>query len=222
LFANIYQKAYQDALSNDKNLIIVGGTSFYLKALIDGLSKEIAIEPSTTQKVDNILLDIPKAYQKLQQIDKVYADKITHNDKFRIHKALSHYYQTGESLSSFFEKNSKIPFIKGKIDIYEIEIDKKVLQSRIYQRTQNMLKSGLIEEIEYLQKRYTREPKCFKSIGIKESFDYLDGLINKDELIAQISSNTVKLAKRQRTFNKTQFNSRVCLSAQDIEKVANK
>ena len=196
-FIELYKKAKDYAIKNDKNLIIVGGTGFYLKALIDGLSKGIETK---------IKLDIPQqeAYDLLYSIDKEYMQKIEKNDRYRIEKAYSIYKQTGLSPTSYFEKNPKIALAKD-LKIFEILWDKEELKNRISQRTKIMINSGLIDEVIFLEKKYTRSPNCMASIGIIETLEYLDGKLTKQELEEKISANTAKLAKRQNTFNKGQF-----------------
>ena len=68
-----------------------------------------------------------------------------------------------------------------------------------------MMKEGIIDEVIYLEKNYRRAPNCMASIGIVETLDFLDGKLTKKELEEKISLNTAKLAKRQNTFNKGQF-----------------
>ena len=196
-FIELYKKAKDYAIKNDKNLIIVGGTGFYLKALIDGLSKGIETK---------IKLDIPQqdAYDLLYEIDKEYMQKIEKNDKYRIEKAYSIYKQTGLSPTSYFEQNPKIALAKD-LKIFEILWDKEELKNRISQRTKIMINSELIDEVIFLEKKYTRSPNCMASIGIIETLEYLDGKLTKQELEEKISANTAKLAKRQNTFNKGQF-----------------
>lgn len=196
-FIELYKKAKDYAINNNKNLIIVGGTGFYLKALIDGLS--LGIETK-------IKLDIPQqdAYDLLYEIDKEYMQKIEKNDKYRIEKAYSIYKQTGLSPTSYFEQNPKIALAKD-LKIFEILWDKEDLKNRISQRTKIMINSGLIDEVIFLEKKYTRSPNCMASIGIIETLEYLDGKLTKQELEEKISANTAKLAKRQNTFNKGQF-----------------
>ena len=82
---------------------------------------------------------------------------------------------------------------------------KEELKNRISQRTKIMLNSGLIDEVIFLEKKYTRAPNCMSSIGIVETLEYLDGKLTKQQLEEKISLNTAKLAKRQNTFNKGQF-----------------
>ena len=196
-FIELYKKAKDYAIQNDKNLIIVGGTGFYLKALIDGLSKGVD---------SKIKLDIPQdeAYELLYSIDKEYMQKIERNDRYRIEKAYAIYKQTGLSPTSYFEKNPKIAVAKD-LKIFEILWDKEELKNRISQRTKIMINSGLIDEVIFLEKKYSREPNCMASIGIIETLEYLDGKLSKQELEEKISANTAKLAKRQNTFNKGQF-----------------
>ena len=196
-FIELYKKSKEYAIKNNKNLIIVGGTGFYLKALIDGLS--LGIETK-------IKLDITQeeAYELLYSIDKDYMQKIEKNDRYRIEKAYAIYKQTGLSPTSYFEKNQKIPVAKD-LKIFEILWDKEELKNRISQRTKIMVNSGLIDEVIFLEKKYTREPNCMASIGIIETLEYLDGKLSKQQLEEKISLNTAKLAKRQNTFNKGQF-----------------
>lgn len=196
-FIELYKTAKNYALENGKNLIIVGGTGFYLKALTEGLS--LGIE-------SKIKLDLPQdeAYELLFSLDKEYMQKIEKNDRYRIEKAYAIYKETGLTPSNYFEKNPKIAVAKD-LKIFEILWDKEELKKRISLRTNQMIKAGLIDEIIYLEKKYTRAPNCMSSIGIIETLEYLDGKLSKVELEEKISLNTAKLAKRQNTFNKSQF-----------------
>ena len=196
-FIELYKKAKEYAFKNDKNLIIVGGTGFYLKALIDGLSQGIETK---------IKLDIPQedAYDLLYKIDKEYMEKIEKNDRYRIEKAYAIYKQTSLGPTQYFQKNPKIAVAKD-LKIFEILWDKEELKNRILKRTKIMINSGIIDEVIFLEKKYTREPNCMSSIGIIETLEYLDGKLTKQELEEKISLNTAKLAKRQNTFNKGQF-----------------
>lgn len=196
-FIELYKKARDYAIKYEKNLIIVGGTGFYLKALIDGLS--LGIE--TKIKLDITPLE---AYELLYSIDKDYMQKIEKNDRYRIEKAYAIYKQTGLSPTSYFEKNPKIALAKD-LKIFEILWDKEELKNRISLRTKIMINSGLIDEVIFLEKKYTRAPNCMAAIGIIETLEYLDGKLSKIELEEKISLNTTKLAKRQNTFNKSQF-----------------
>lgn len=196
-FFDCYKRAKNFAQENNKNLIIVGGTGFYLKALTQGLSTGLEKE---------VELDIPQeqAYELLFSLDQEYMQKIEKNDTYRIRKAYSIFKQSGYIPSKYFELNPKEPIAKN-IEIFEILWDREELRKRINLRTSLMIKEGIIDEVIYLEKKYRRSPNAMASIGIIETLDYLDGKLNKMQLEEKIAINTAKLAKRQNTFNKGQF-----------------
>ncbi len=196
-FIDCYKNAKEHAIKNNNNLIIVGGTGFYLKALVEGLSKGVD---------SKIKLDIPvsEAYDLLYSIDKEYMNKIEKNDRYRIEKAYAIYKQSNKSPSQYFNDNPKIPIAKD-LQIFEILWDREELRRRISLRTKIMMNDGIIDEVISLEKKYSRSPNAMASIGIVETLDFLDGKLNKNELQEKIALNTAKLAKRQNTFNKGQF-----------------
>ncbi len=182
--------------------------------MINGLS-EIKIEDSTKEIVKGIMINLKSAYQKLQEIDSQYAKKIYENDKYRIEKALNIYYQSKKPPTKFFADSKKDALIKN-LKIYAIEVDRTILRERIAKRTDKMLKLGLIDEVFYLEKKYTRSPSSMGAIGIKETLAYFDGIYNLSELRDKIIINTSRLAKRQTTFNKTQFKDIIRGSVDDL------
>ena len=200
-FLNLYKNAKEYAERNMKNLIIVGGTGFYLKALVDGISDGL-------KENTNLDMSLNDAYNLLYSLDKEYMQKIEPNDKYRVEKAYSIYKQSGLTPSEYFLKNPKIA-LSPNLPIFEILWEKDELTNRISLRTKQMIKAGLIDETIYLEKKYTRAPNCMSSIGIVETLEYLDGKISKQELEDKIIQNSLKLAKRQNTFNKGQFTNRV-------------
>lgn len=200
-FLNLYKNAKEYAEKNMKNLIIVGGTGFYLKALVDGISDGL-------KENTNLDMSLNDAYNLLYSLDKDYMQKIEPNDKYRVEKAYSIYKQSGLTPSQYFLKNPKIA-LSPNLPIFEILWEKDELINRISLRTKQMIKSGLIDETIYLEKKYTRAPNCMSSIGIVETLEYLDGKNDKKSLEDKIIQNTLKLAKRQNTFNKGQFTNRV-------------
>lgn len=196
-FFQSYKNAKKYAQDNQKNLIIVGGTGFYLKSLIEGLSTGI-------EKEVPLDFNLEETYSLLKNIDPEYMNKIASNDQYRIKKAYSIYKQSGYPPSKYFEINPKEP-IAIDLKIFEIIWDREDLRKRIDLRTSLMIKDGIIDEVIYLEQKYRRNPNCMSSIGIAETLDYLDGKLNKKELEEKIALNTAKLAKRQNTFNKGQF-----------------
>ena len=196
-FIDEYKKAKLYAQQNNSMLIITGGSGFYLKSMLSGLSPKI--EPLKIEISDDEIWNLAV------EIDKEFCAKFSKNDKFRLHKWYQIYTQTNEIPTQWLQLNTGEPMIKN-LTIYELVWDKFELIERIKTRTKNMLENGLIDEARYLFGRYDSALKPLNSIGLKEAKDYLDGRINLNELNDLITIHTTQLAKRQRTFNKS-FNS---------------
>ncbi len=203
-FFELYHHALQQANANHKHLIIVGGTGFYLKAMMEGLSIKPEISLHVRTKIAEKMLDLASAYALILNIDPIYAQKIASSDRYRIEKWLEIFLATAEVPSHYLARAKQAPILEG-IPLFEIDTPKDILAHRVAKRTRHMLQTGLIDEVFALEKTYTRAPQCMKAIGIKEVLDYCDGRHSLAALEEKIAINTLHLAKRQRTFNASQF-----------------
>jgi len=217
-FIQEYNLAKQYAQEHKQNLIIVGGTGFYLKSLLNGLSPTPMIDQEVKSKTKEMLQNLEQSYIYLSKIDPLYMEKIKPQDKYRIEKALELYLQTNTAPTQYFKLNKPKPIIND-LKIYEIETNPDILRQRIQQRTKLMINSGIIDEAIELEHNYTREPNCFSSIGITEVFDYLDSKLDKYQLEQKIYIHTSQLAKRQRSFNRTQFDNITKSTLDKIEEI---
>ena len=129
---------------------------------------------------------------------------INSNDKYRIEKALLIYKASKLTPSKWFKNNPPKPIIKN-LDIYNIDVEREILRDRIKTRTSKMLEAGILDEVCYLEQKYTRLPNSMGSIGIVEVLEFLDGKVTQEKMLENISTHTAQLAKRQQTFNRTQF-----------------
>lgn len=218
-FIRLYHEVHAQCLKDEKNLVIVGGTSFYLKMLIEGISELPTISNETKEKTNTYLQDLQKTYEWLFGLDKLYMSNIESNDPYRIEKALHIYLETGLTPTQYFIQYPPRPTVTEPLPIYQIAIDREKLRERIALRTQIMVNDGLIDEICMLERKYTRAPNCMKSIGIKETLAYLDGRYDKKMLIEKITTNTARLAKRQTTFNNSQFENVIKGSVKELEDI---
>ncbi len=216
IFIGLYKEVAQKCQEQHKNLIIVGGTSFYLKMLVDGLSNIPKIDDATKKRVEKRLLNLQESYDFLYAQDGEYMKNIAANDRYRIEKALLIYEASKLTPSEWFRQNPPKPVIEN-LPIYNIEVERDVLRERIKKRTQKMFESGLIDEVCRLEQRYTRLPHSMNSIGIVEVLEYLDGKVTKDEMCENISTHTAQLAKRQQTFNRTQFEGVISAPLEKLE-----
>ena len=218
-FIKIYQQLVKQAKEQKRPIIIVGGTSFYLKMLIDGLSQLPKISKRSQNRVKDSMLNLKDSYDMLSSIDSDFMSSIASSDRYRIEKALEIYFETNLTPSEYFKANPPKPIIKSNLPIYEIITQKDNLREKIAQRTQNMINDGLIDEIAYLEKKYGRKPNAMKSIGIKETLNYLDGVYNRDIMREKIIINTARLAKRQKTFNSSQFKNKTLIEVKELREL---
>lgn len=205
LFKNLLEQSIIDSRAKGKKvLLIVGGSSFFLKSIIEGLSPMPQILPKHKEKVQSIG-DLNTKYMLLNTLDSVYAQKITPKDTYRIEKALEIYFATNCAPSVYFASHPKVPFAYP-IEIFCIHWERETLRKRIAQRTAKMMEQGIIEEAKKLWQHYESQAPALQCIGIKECIAFLESRISSiKELEEMIFYHTCQLAKRQRTFNRTQF-----------------
>lgn len=222
-FAKDAARIIHDISKRGKVPLFVGGTALYMKSLVYGMSSIPEIDKSKyRQKTIELInkLGVTAVYEKLKVIDPLYAKKISSNDKQRIARAHEVYEATGKPFSSYLSAN---PFGKPVYDCtYFIFIPPKdYLESCITKRTNNILKSGLIDEIySIINKGYAKDLKPFKSIGYKECLMYLNGEIKTDEeLIDSIVIATRQYAKRQATYFKKVENGIIVTSVDQEERM---
>ncbi len=195
-FFEIYKNAKNFARSQDCPLIITGGSGFYLKSMLSGLAPDVPkCEPNLSNE---------EIYELAVKIDPEFASKFSQNDSYRLEKWYQIYKFSSQIPSIWLRENTKESIIK-ELAIFEILWDKDELRERIKKRTKSMLEAGLIDEAKFLFNKYKSEPKPLKSIGLKECKQFLDKEISQNELEELIATHTAQLAKRQRTFNRSQF-----------------
>lgn len=218
-FIKLYHEVYALCQKENKNLVIVGGTSFYLKMLLEGISDVPKISEHTKKEAAEHLTNLSETYEWLYSLDPGYMINIAFNDTYRIEKALHLYLETSLTPTVYFKRFPPKATITSTLPIYQITVERELLRERIALRTKLMLQEGLIDEICMLEKKFSRQPNCMKAIGIKETLAYLDGMYDKKMLIEKIITNTARLAKRQTTFNNSQFTDVIKGSVEELEKV---
>ncbi len=218
IFIDIYKNAKKIAEDTGKNLVIVGGSTFYLKSLLQGLSEIPKISEEVKVEVDKMLLHIGDCHALLHNIDIEYMKNIDSNDRYRIEKMLLIYKASGLSPTKWFASHPPKPVIEN-LDIYNIDVSREILRERIDKRSKKMVQMGIIDEVASLEHKYTREPNSMKSIGILEVLEYLDGYVSKEKMLENISMHTAQLAKRQQTFNRTQFKDVISAPLEELEMI---
>lgn len=189
-----YQEDGRNVLNNlinkNKNIVIVGGTGLYIKALLYDykFSKE-----TSSLDFSNLTNEELK-----KEVDKIYENNNIHiNNRKRLERFLSHYKTTGNIIKNTLEKDKPL----YDFTLIYLNPDREELYKKINARVDKMINEGLLNETENL-KEYS---KLNSIIGYKELLEYLNGNVSLEEAIENIKSDTRKYAKRQNTFFKNQF-----------------
>ena len=188
-----------------KTPIVVGGTNFYVDALINGLSPVPAADEETMRIWEEKFRPVSteELFAELQKTDPEWAENISSpNDRQRIKRGLFVAKTTGKTLSEW-NRMERINAYEGEFIALGIDIEREKLYERINLRTKIMLESGLIEEVRAINEKGFNSSNCkaLCSIGYSETERYLKGEITSiDELSELIAQNTRHLAKRQLTW----------------------
>ncbi len=181
--------------------VLVGGSGLYVNAVVNGIDEMPDISRETRLYVQRLYEEKGLNYLQdlLKEKDVEYYNIVDKQNHRRIQRALEICLQTGKTFSSFRTANpSKRDF---NINIIGIKRERQELIDRINQRTDLMVKDGLIEEARQLYE-YRNLP-ALNTVGYKELFDCFDNKTSQEEAIEQIKIHTRQYAKRQMTwFNK--------------------
>ena len=141
--------------------------------------------------------------------------KNVHTDARRIIRALEVIHATGKPLSYWHRQ----PHAKAGFPYVFIGLERQrdALYERINQRTEYMIKAGLVDEVRMLQEAGYAECKALETVGYAEILDYLRGKVHFEEAVERIKRNTRRYAKRQMTwFRKEQELRWLHISGKDI------
>lgn len=200
-------------LSENKLVYLVGGSGFYLQALLKGMYDSPTTPNEITTRSNELYEKegIDPFLKILETHDQKSLERYHANDHYRVRRAVEHFWTTGSPLSEARaqkdESNQKLEQVTiHNWDILHIYLDlpKDEHIKIIERRTDRMLKSGLLEEVNDLLKQgFTGDEKPLQSIGYKEVLDYIQGVYSTlEECRERIIISTRQLAKAQRTWFK--------------------
>ena len=182
--------------------IVVGGTGFYLRALLDGLFAGPQRNPELRERLQSRAAQKGSAYlhRLLRRRDPASAAVIHPNDTPKIIRALEVCFQVGRPLSELFGEGRQA--LQGYAVIkVGLNPPRAELHQRIDERTRLMFQRGLVEEVrEILARGYPKSAAPFQSFGYREALAYIDGRIDLEEAIRLAQTGTRQYAKRQMTW----------------------
>lgn len=187
-----------------KTPLLVGGTMLYFRSLLQGIAPlpEANSEIRAEIETEASRVGWSKMHEQLRDVDSVSAARIHPNDPQRIQRALEVYRITGRSLTELrgAESSENQPFFPIKLKV--MPADRQKLHRRIEIRFREMIRSGLIEEVENMLRRGDLNPACpsVRAVGYRQVWSYLNREIDRESMIEQGIVATRQLAKRQMTW----------------------
>ncbi|MBN2011001.1 tRNA (adenosine(37)-N6)-dimethylallyltransferase MiaA [candidate division KSB1 bacterium] len=192
-----------DLLKKEKLPVVVGGSGFYIQALVDGFDdvaaydSDIKLELQQRVQTDGL----GKLYAELQLIDRTTAERLHPNDTQRILRALEVWQITGKPIS-VFQVSQLNPCQFSPIYI-GLMLNRQKLYKQIEKRVDEMVARGLVDEVKHLQELgYNESLQSLRTVGYQEVFEFLHGQYPIHHMVGLIKQKTRNYAKRQITWYK--------------------
>lgn len=208
-FQEMAKRALEEIYTKGKIPIVVGGTGFYIQALLYDIDfTENEEDTSYRRELEQLAVEKGAEYlhEQLRKVDEKSAEEIHANNIKRVIRALEFYKQTGQKISEHneAERAKESPY---NFCYFVLTDDRAFLYDRINLRVDQMLEDGLIEEVKALKaKGYTKEMVSMQGLGYKEILDYLDSTYSLEEAIYILKRDTRHFAKRQLTWFRRERN----------------
>ncbi|MEW6372101.1 MAG: tRNA (adenosine(37)-N6)-dimethylallyltransferase MiaA [Pseudomonadota bacterium] len=207
-FRNDTLRLVAEISARGKLPLLVGGTMMYFKGLTDGLDDLPTADAAVRARIDEEAARIgwPGMHAKLRELDPVTAERLAPNDAQRINRALEIIELSGRPMSALLARREK-PALPFNLVSFALETpDRSVLHKRIALRFDQMLgesdDDGIVAEVARLRARGDLSPNLpsMRCVGYRQSWDYLDGRIDRAGLRETGIIATRQLAKRQLTW----------------------
>jgi tRNA dimethylallyltransferase len=203
--AGDYQRDARAALERVRSAghipFVVGGTGFYLRALIDGFFAG----PSRSETLRNRLQRIAGKgktsllHKALSRVDSESAGRIEKADAARLIRAYEVYLLTGKPMG-WWRSQPRQALQDYRWLKLGISHPRALLYQKINQRVYDMFAAGFVEEVRSLIERYPRQCHAFKAIGYRQIADYLDGKVTLEHAVESTQRESRRYAKRQLTW----------------------
>lgn len=200
-YSRLARQVLAQICSRNRLPIVVGGTGFYLRALLDGLSPAPARHGPLRARLQELSRRRPAALHRLLRLrDPIAALRIHPNDRQKLIRALELIFLAGRPASTV--QSGPRDRLEG-FEILKIGLapDRVLLRERLDQRTAAMFRGGLIEELlQLLASGFSPDLKSLQSLGYKQAGRVLSGELSSDEAMRECQTKTRQYAKRQMTW----------------------
>ncbi|MDE1151928.1 MAG: tRNA (adenosine(37)-N6)-dimethylallyltransferase MiaA [Micavibrio sp.] len=213
--------AIETALQQRRLPIIVGGTGFYIKTLVKGISPIPSVPPDVRMGIIARRQEIgtPALYAELQARDPAMAAKLEPGNTQRLVRALEVLEATGKSLAEWQELPPAPPPAHLRFVTAALLPPREQLYAQCDKRFGDMLKAGALDEVREFMKTATDDMPLTKALGYGELKQHLEGALSLADAAAQAQMATRRYAKRQVTWFRHQMAADIVLEAPDARKL---
>lgn len=188
------RKLLDQLLKEQKNIILVGGTGLYLKALLYDYEFKAGTQLNTYENLAN-----EEILEKIKSYDQEVLPHV--NNRRRLVRLLNKL-ENGEKIGT----NGNTPLYQAQV--IGLCADRQTLYERLDKRVEIMFQNGLEKEIEAVKDLFPTSHALKTGIGYKEFIPFLEGNCSLEEVKDAIKKNSRHYAKRQFTFFRNQFSTK--------------
>jgi tRNA dimethylallyltransferase len=201
-YARVAEAAVREISGRGRTPLLVGGTGFYLRGLLEGLSPGPSRDDLLRARLQARELQRPRSLHRiLTRLDPMSAARIHPNDKNKTMRAVEVRLLEGTPLSSMFERG-QTPLTGFRPIKIGLDPPRDLLYARLNERALKMFDSGnLPDEVRsLLSAGVPPEAKPFESLGYKQALQMVQGRITLQQAMESTQQETRRYAKRQRTW----------------------
>lgn len=207
-YARLARRTCEEIANRNALPILVGGTFFYLRALLSGLPEMPGRDERVRERIRAISARSrgpQHLHSWLRRVDPQSAARIPPSDRHRVERALEVWITGGRPISSWDRPSADSESAIASLKI-GLEVERSVLVERLDRRVEEMYRNGLVEETRELLTRYSRDARPFGTIGYREAAAVVDGTLDINAAIEETRRRTRAYAKRQMTWLRSDRN----------------
>ena len=206
-YARAARPVCEDILRRGRLPILVGGTFFYLRALLSGLPEMPGRNEELRARLRNIASrprGSDRLHRWLSRVDRVTASRVAPADRHRVERALEVWLTSGRPISSWTPPTSEAS--GSEVLFIALALDRAEIHRRIDARVEDMYRNGLVAETRGLAQRNPPDARPFGSIGYREALAVVRGEVDEAQAMAETRRRTRAYAKRQMTWLRSERN----------------
>lgn len=200
-FATRARRVCEEIERRGRRPILVGGTGFYLRALLSGLPELPGRDEAIRARI-RAVWDAPRGAARLWcllgRVDPAAAGRIAPSDRHRVERAVEVYFTSGRPISSWERPSAQVETLRATK--FGLSLERVALNRVLDERVRAMYARGLVDETRELLARFPATARPFTTIGYREAAAVVAGAMSVADAVEETARRTRAYAKRQMTW----------------------